>query len=80
MDFSLKGKVSVFIEDNGLGLPKVHDNFFKTMKSTKPHGSGLGLLVSRKIIEAHDGQLRAGKSKELNGAQFEIELPRRASL
>lgn len=80
VDFSLKEKVSIFIEDNGLGLPKVHDNFFKTMKSTKPHGSGLGLLVSRKIIEAHDGQLRAGKSKELNGAQFEIELPRGASL
>ncbi len=80
VDFSFKDKVSVFIEDNGLGLPQAHDKSFKTLKSTKPHGSGLGLLVSRKIVEAHDGQLRAGKSKELSGAQFEIELPRGASL
>jgi signal transduction histidine kinase len=45
------------------------------LKSTKPHGSGLGLLISKKIIEAHHGRIIASQSEELKGARFEVLLP-----
>jgi K+-sensing histidine kinase KdpD len=37
---------------------------------------GLGLHVSRKIVEAHQGTIQAGKSASLGGARFEVRLPR----
>lgn len=67
--------VSIAIEDSGVGLPKQPDSVFRLLKSTKTHGSGLGLLISKKIVEAHNGQLLAAHSKELRGAKFEIKLP-----
>lgn len=62
------------IEDSGPGLtdPAL---VFRPLKSTKTHGIGLGLFVSRKIIEAHQGQLIAGKSEILGGAKFTVKLP-----
>lgn len=68
--------VKISIEDNGQGLPVNAENVFRLLKSTKPHGSGLGLLVSRKIVEAHFGTISASHSTELKGAKFEIEMPR----
>jgi len=65
----------IFIEDNGPGLPAKPESVFRLLKSTKSHGSGLGLLVSRKIVEAHGGQLIASHSQELKGAKFEVQLP-----
>lgn len=70
--------IGVVIEDSGEGLPKTPESVFRLLKSSKPHGSGLGLLVSRKIVEAHKGHLIAGRSHELSGAKFEIKLPRGA--
>ncbi|MFN8945705.1 MAG: ATP-binding protein, partial [Pseudobdellovibrionaceae bacterium] len=67
--------LSVVIEDSGTGLPEQVDSIFRLLKSTKPHGSGLGLLISKKIIEAHHGRIIASQSEELKGAQFEILLP-----
>ena len=66
---------TIAIEDNGQGLPKNPENVFRLLKSTKAHGSGLGLLVSKKIVEAHGGQLKADHSKNLKGAKFEIQIP-----
>lgn len=66
---------TVSIEDNGHGLPTKPESVFRLLKSTKPHGSGLGLLVSRKIIEAHGGSLTAAHSQDLKGAKFEIQIP-----
>lgn len=68
--------VSVVIEDSGTGLPKQADSIFRLLKSTKPHGSGLGLIISKKIIEAHRGRIFASHSPELNGARFEVFLPK----
>ena len=43
-------------------------------KLGKPHGSGLGLFISRQIIEQHGGRIRV-KSKVGNGTVFLVELP-----
>jgi len=65
----------ITIHDSGKGLPATPEKVFRLLKSTKTHGSGLGLIVSRKIVEAHGGELIAGHSKELPGAEFQVRLP-----
>jgi signal transduction histidine kinase len=67
--------VEVTVRDNGHGipadkLPRVFEPFF----SSKPNGLGMGLAISRSIIEAHGGRLRA-ESNEAGGATFTITLP-----
>lgn len=68
--------VKISIEDSGKGLPENADSVFRLLKSTKSHGSGIGLLVSKKIVEAHHGKLVASHSQELGGAQFDVILPK----
>ncbi len=64
------------VEDCGSGLQTTDPKrFFRTLKSTKPHGSGLGLIISKKIIEAHGGLFIPGDSSSLGGAKFSIKLP-----
>ncbi len=70
----------VFIEihDNGPGidsadLPKVFQPFF----STRENGTGLGLLISRKIVESYSGTIEAGNS-HFGGACFSVFLPKRS--
>jgi len=64
------------IEDSGLGLNIGTNKLFQPLKSTKTHGSGLGLIVSKKIVEAHGGTLLPGASQRLRGAKFTIRLPK----
>ena len=71
-----KDFIGLAIEDAGPGLPANPNNVFRFLKSTKAHGSGLGLLISKKIVEAHGGKLVANRSADLGGAKFEILLPR----
>lgn len=75
--FALEEKdfVAVYIEDSGKGLPKNADSVFRLLKSTKEHGSGIGLRVSKKIVEAHHGRLSASHSRNLGGARFDVVLP-----
>lgn len=67
--------VRLEIEDNGNGL-KDGENVFRPLKTTKRHGYGLGLFVSKKIVEAHNGQITTGRSARLGGALFTVTLPR----
>lgn len=78
---SLKEKESqhvvIEVEDNGCGIPverlqRLGEPFY----STKEKGTGLGLLVTYKIIEAHKGKLNF-KSEQGRGTTVEIELPKR---
>lgn len=71
-----EAEFSISIEDSGSGLTIPSNKLFRPLKSTKVHGSGLGLLVSRKIIEAHGGNLSSSKSDSLGGARFTISLPK----
>lgn len=67
----------ISIEDNGPGLRGEHEQrLFEPMISTKPGGMGLGLSVTRSIIERHGGALSVGRSDSLGGAAFFFTLPR----
>ena len=68
--------VCIDFEDSGPGLTVNADRLFRPLKSTKPHGSGLGLVISRKIVTAHGGTLTPGRSKTLGGAKFSVVLPK----
>ena len=67
--------VQISVEDSGVGLKVDPARIFKGIKTTKTHGTGLGLLVTRKIVEAHGGSVVAGKSELLGGAKFTVTIP-----
>ncbi|MEH7384468.1 ATP-binding protein [Bacillus sp. JJ1521] len=68
-------KVSIRICDEGCGIPKdVQEKLFQPFFTTKDYGTGLGLMVSRKIVEDHHGKI-AIESNEGNGTKVEIILP-----
>jgi PAS domain S-box-containing protein len=67
--------VSVEVRDSGPGFaPATLDRVFEAFYTTKPGGLGLGLSICRSIIEAHNGQLRAGANLP-RGASFQFALP-----
>lgn len=63
------------IEDSGPGFSSSPEKLFSGYKTTKLRGTGLGLLISKKIVEAHGGSIRA-LSSDLGGAKVEITLPK----
>jgi PAS domain S-box-containing protein len=69
------GDVLVAVRDSGPGLdPKNVDRMFEPFFTTKPGGMGLGLSISRTIIEAHGGALWASQNKDM-GATLQFSLP-----
>jgi signal transduction histidine kinase len=67
--------VALDLIDTGVGMDaKTRGQIFNTFFSTKQGGSGLGLPTTRKVIEAHGGQIRV-ESEVGKGTQFTIELP-----
>ena len=69
------GQILVSVTDTGMGFPaqmaeKIFDPFF----TTKPRGTGMGLRISRSIIESHSGRLCA-ISGPGGGATFQVTLP-----
>jgi NO-binding membrane sensor protein with MHYT domain/signal transduction histidine kinase len=72
---NLEERVLISVSDSGIGLPpdradKVFDAFF----TTKPQGTGMGLSISRSIIESHGGRLWATGNPD-GGATFQFTLP-----
>jgi PAS domain S-box-containing protein len=76
-DGSRAARISV--QDRGIGLHDGQaDRLFEAFYTTKPHGMGLGLAISRSIIEAHGGRLWA-ESNQGPGATFSFRLPAAAA-
>ncbi len=69
------GQVLVCVSDTGVGLQAGEvDRIFDAFFTTKPQGTGMGLAISRSIVESHGGHLSA-KPNSLRGATFEFALP-----
>jgi PAS domain S-box-containing protein len=72
------GQLMVSVSDTGVGLPpRQADQIFNAFFTTKTHGTGMGLRISRSIIESHGGQLWAANNSP-RGASFCFTLPAQA--
>jgi two-component system sensor kinase FixL len=67
--------VRISISDTGSGIPESMD-VFRLFETTKPTGSGLGLSIARRIVEAHGGGIGFAR-REPTGTVFHIDLPAR---
>ena len=71
-------QVVVSVSDTGVGLPPQHaDQIFNAFFTTKPDGTGMGLRISRSIVESHGGRLWAADNPP-RGASFHLTLPTKA--
>jgi signal transduction histidine kinase len=68
------GQLQFSVSDTGVGLPTDKEHIFSAFFTTKPHGSGMGLAISRSIVESHGGRLWASANTE-GGATFHFTLP-----
>jgi len=68
------GQVEVWISDNGPGLASTA-NLFVPFFTTKAEGSGIGLVLSRQIAEAHGGNLTLENRTESHGCEARLRLP-----
>jgi C4-dicarboxylate-specific signal transduction histidine kinase len=69
-------QVRVTVRDTGVGLPPQTDQIFNAFFTTKVYGTGMGLSISRSIVESHGGRLWADGDSP-RGATFHITLPTR---
>ena len=68
-------EIEVRVSDTGVGLSAdALEQVFETFYTTKAGGVGVGLAISRSIIDAHGGRLVAGSNPE-GGATFTFTLP-----
>ncbi|WP_268543954.1 sensor histidine kinase [Candidatus Nitrosotenuis cloacae] len=66
----------VTVKDDGLGInPTIMQSLFSKFVSTSPQGLGLGLYITKNIIEAHGGHITAHNNRDGNGASFIFTLP-----
>jgi signal transduction histidine kinase len=67
--------IIVDVADDGPGVPvEMRDRIFNPFFTTKPQGSGLGLPIVRKIVDAHDGRIDLASVPE-HGTRFRVTLP-----
>jgi two-component system sensor histidine kinase ChvG len=85
----LKNEIEIVVDDDGPGIrPEALDNIFERFYTDRPHqgfgqNSGLGLSISKQIVEAHGGSIRvenrnsvaAGQQPRVLGARFVVRLP-----
>jgi PAS domain S-box-containing protein len=72
------GQLLISVSDTGVGpLPEQADQIFSPFFTTKPQGTGMGLTISRSIVESHGGRLSLTSSG--SGATFQFTLPAEGS-
>ena len=72
---SAPGEVTVIVEDTGSGIPEeISEQLFKPFTTTKPGGMGIGLSISKRIVEAHGGTMTVSHTP-FGGASFQFTLP-----
>ncbi|MDQ3976893.1 MAG: sensor histidine kinase, partial [Thermoproteota archaeon] len=70
------GQVIVSVKDTGSGIdPEIMSRLFTKFTSKSQTGTGLGLFISKSIIEAHNGRIWAENNKDIKGATFTFRLP-----
>jgi signal transduction histidine kinase len=68
-------QLHVTVSDTGIGLsPEQADQIFNAFYTTKSHGTGMGLRISRSIIKSHGGRLWTAEFSA-HGATFQFTLP-----
>lgn len=79
---AINQKIQFCVSDSGVGiskndLPKLFKKFSrgKTISRIHTEGTGLGLYVARKMVEAHNGKIWAESKGENRGSQFYFQLP-----
>src|SRR4029450_8325053 len=76
VDPAQPGFLEVRVRDTGPGFPpEIADRLFKPFATSKDSGMGLGLAISRSIVESHGGQIRAVRSPPGQGAEIRFTLP-----
>ena len=68
------GQLLISVTDSGTGLPDDSERIFEAFFTTKPQGTGMGLSISRRIVESHGGRLWASRNTG-GGATFQFVLP-----
>jgi PAS domain S-box-containing protein len=69
-----ESQLLISISDTGVGLPESSDRIFDAFHTTKPQGTGMGLAITRSILESYGGRIWAGNN-ERGGATFHFTLP-----
>ena len=68
-------EIRILVRDTGIGIPREQmPQVFEAFYTTKPSGLGMGLSISRTIVETHGGRLSVDASGG-RGATFEFTLP-----
>jgi signal transduction histidine kinase len=72
----MSNKVQVTVKDTGVGVhPEIFPKLFSKFVTRSDRGTGLGLFISKSIIEAHGGKIWAESSSQQEGATFIFTLP-----
>jgi signal transduction histidine kinase len=72
---SSDGQLLIAVSDTGVGLPTDNpDDIFESFVTTKTHGTGMGLAITRSIVESHGGRLWAAANTG-RGATLRFTLP-----
>ena len=70
------GKIELSVRDSGTGIaPAVMDHLYAPFFTTKAEGFGIGLRLSRTIVQAHGGSIEGFNNSDGNGATFRVVLP-----
>ena len=71
-----RGAVALLYRDNGPGLNNIQrQKIFEPFFTTKKKGTGLGMAIAKRIVEAHGGRIAVNGNSSF-GAEFAITLPR----